>query len=258
MDMQVGFVNKLDVPLLRELIGQAEFDLDNGQPLFVFDNHDNIRSWDRYGDGVHNLSIARLLAPILFCTRATAMMYYGQEIGMETTPPTRVEDVKDPIGKIGWPKQKGRDGERTPMQWNASQNAGFTLASATPWLPIPPSYKTVNVSVESQEKDSLLNWYKRLIFLRKTNPALHDGSLAMLDITNNSVLSWLRQSPKTPPVIVVCNFTDQPQNVAFDLSSQRVQARHLKTLAKTPGSADPASLGSIELPPFGVYIGEVQ
>ena len=62
-----------------------------------------------------------MLATILLRQpRSTALMYYGDEIGMKTTPPTRVEDVKDPIGKTGWPKEKGRDGERTPMQWDGS------------------------------------------------------------------------------------------------------------------------------------------
>ena len=105
------------------------------QPLLVFDNHDNIRSWERYGDGVHNTQIAKLIAAMLLTTRATALMYYGQELGMMTSTPTRVEDVKDPIGKTGWPKEKGRDGERTPMQWDASApQAGFST-SATTWLP---------------------------------------------------------------------------------------------------------------------------
>lgn len=258
MDMQVGFINRLNVEEFRARIEQAERDLDGDQPLFVFDNHDNPRSWDRYGDGVHNPEIARVIAAVLLGTRATAMMYYGQEIGMKTTPPTRIEDVKDPIGKIGWPKEKGRDGERTPMQWDGSPNAGFTVAAATPWLPVPPTYKLVNVALESREDDSLLSWYRQLISLRRTNPALRDGAQTMLNVTDNNVLSWLRQSPGNPPVIVACNFTDRPQEIAFDLSPQGIDGRHLKTLAKTPGAADPVSLRSIELQPFGVYIGEVE
>ncbi len=137
-----------------------------------------------------------MIATLLLGTRATAMMYYGEELGMTTTPPTRVEDVKDPIGKIGWPKEKGRDGERTPMQWDGSPNAGFTAASATPWLPVPPSYKTVNVAIESREDDSLLNWYQQLIQLRRDNPALHDGTLTMLNVNDNNVLSWLRKTAR--------------------------------------------------------------
>jgi len=57
-------------------------------------------------------------------------MYYGEEIGMENNDPTRKEDVKDPIGRVGWPQEKGRDGERTPMQWDDSPNAGFTRGRA--------------------------------------------------------------------------------------------------------------------------------
>jgi alpha-glucosidase len=258
MDMQVGFLNKLDAAGFRTRIDQAEHDIDSDQPLFVFDNHDNPRSWNRYGDGKHNLDIARVIATLLLGTRSTAMMYYGEELGMTTTTPTRVEDVKDPIGKIGWPKEKGRDGERTPMQWDGSPNAGFTTAAATPWLPVPPSYKTVNVALESREDDSLLAWYQRLIQLRRANPALHDGTLTMLNVNDNNVLSWLRKGPDGQAVVVACNFTAQSQTVAFDLSSQGVSGQKLTTLLQTPGGAEPDSLASIKLPPYGVYIGQIQ
>jgi len=72
--------------------------------------------------------------------RGTPIMYYGEEIGMTNNDPKRKEDVKDPIGRVGSPKEKGRDGERTPMQRDESANAGFSKAK--PWLPVPPSYKT--------------------------------------------------------------------------------------------------------------------
>ena len=175
MDMQIGFINKLDASLFRQRIEDVETKVHGNQPLIVFDNHDNPRSWDRYGDGVHDAAIARVIATILFTTRATAMMYYGQEIGMVTTPPKRKEDVKDPVGLVGWPKEKGRDGERTPMQWDTSKNAGFSTADET-WLARCANYKTVNVQVEDAESDSLLNWYKQLIQMRATNPALREGA----------------------------------------------------------------------------------
>jgi alpha-glucosidase len=256
MDMQVGFLNKLDAAGFRTRIDQAEHEIDSDQPLFVFDNHDNPRSWNRYGDGKHNLDIARVIATLLLGTRSTAMMYYGEELGMTTTTPTRVEDVKDPIGKIGWPKEKGRDGERTPMQWDGSPNAGFT--TATPWLPVPPSYKTVNVALESREDDSLLAWYQRLIQLRRENPALHDGTLTMLNVSDNNALSWLRKAPDGQAVLVACNFTATAQTVTFDLSPQGVSGQKLTTLLQTPGSAEPESPASIKLPPYGVYIGQIQ
>jgi alpha-glucosidase len=211
----------------------------------------------RYGDGKHNVEIQRMLATILFATRSTALMYYGDEIGMKTTPPTRIEDVKDPVGRTGWPNEKGRDGERTPMQWDGSPEAGFTK-SEHPWLPVPDTYKTVNVAEEVRDDDSLLNWYKQLIQLRRDNPALHSGNLTLLNTTDTKVLSWLRQTPGQPAVVVACNFTPEPQKISFDLSQQGIASKQAKTLLKTPGSSDPAALDAVNLPPFGVYIGQVQ
>jgi alpha-glucosidase len=257
MDMQVGFINKLDINQFRERLNEVEHDIDDNQPLLVFDNHDNPRMDARYGDGKHDVSIQRMLATILLATRSTAMMYYGDELGMKTTPPTRVEDVKDPIGKTGWPREKGRDGERTPMQWDGSPQAGFTK-SDQPWLPVPDSYKTVNVEEEVRDTDSLLNWYKQLIQLRRDNPSLHSGKLTMLNPSDTHVLSWLRQAPGQPAVIVACNFTPAPQKVSFDLSQQGVTSKQAKTLMKTPGSSEPASLDAVTLPPYGVYMAQVQ
>jgi alpha-glucosidase len=259
MDMQIGFTNKLDAGLFRERIEDVETKVHGNQPLVVFDNHDNARSWNRYGDGVHDAAIARVVATMLFTTRATAMMYYGEEIGMVTTTPSRKEDVKDPIGIIGWPKEKGRDGERTPMQWDTSLNAGFSTA-ATTWLPVAPDYKTVNVEVEGREPSSLLNWYKRLIELRRTDPALRDGALTMLDSTNPNVLSYLRKGPAgAASVVVSLNFTAQPQTVSLDLAAAGVTANNVKTLMTDDSSLQSAtSLTHIVLPPFASWVASVQ
>ena len=253
MDMQVGFLNKLDVNAMRQRINDAEHNIDGNQPLFVFDNHDNVRSLNRYGDGTHNTDIARVVATILLTSQSTALMYYGEELGMTTTVPTRIEDVKDPVGRTGWPKDKGRDGERTPMQWNASPEAGFTT-SDHPWLPVPASAKTVNVADEVKDTTSLLNWYKMLIELRRDNPALHDGTLTMLNTSNDKVLSWKREVAGSPTVVVACNFTSDSQTI--DLSGGG--SKEGKTLVKTPGMSDPPSLDKVELSPFGVYVGQVR
>ena len=257
MDTQVGFINKLDVGLFRSRIGEAETQLDGNMPLFVFDNHDNTRSWDRYGDGKHNDAIARLIATVLLASRSVALMYYGEEIGMVTTPPTRKEDVKDPVGLMAWPKYKGRDGERTPMQWDAGRNAGFT--TGTPWLPIPPSYVTVNVATESQHPGSMLEWYRRLIQLRAGNAALRDGAEIMVNRHDNNVLAWVRKGVGgAPPVVVACNFTGAAQTVSFDLSGEGISGTTAHTLAATEGGRAEISLKKVELPPFGVFVGEVR
>jgi alpha-glucosidase len=112
----VGFINKLDVAEFRAKLTDVETRIGTNTPLLLFDNHDNPRLDMRYGDGVHDRDIQRVVSTILFASRGTALFYYGDEIGMKTTPPTRKEDVKDPVGLTGWPKDKGRDGERTPMQ----------------------------------------------------------------------------------------------------------------------------------------------
>ena len=255
MDTQVGFINKLDVTLFRSKLNDVETEINGNMPMLVFDNHDNPRMDARYGNGVDDTDIERVIATMLFASRGASMFYNGDEIGMKTTPPTRKEDVKDPVGLIGWPKDKGRDGERTPMQWSDAANAGFTSASVTPWLPVPPTYATVNVKTEETDPNSLLAWYEKLIRMKKTNPALAQGDNVMLDNTNTKVLSWMRQTTGAPGVVVSLNFTADPQTVNLSVPGAKGS---VKTLLKTPGAADPASLGQIQLGPFGVWVGEVQ
>ena len=259
MDMIVGFSNKLDANTFRTRISEVETQVHGAQPLLVFDNHDNIRSWERYGDGVHNEQIAKLIAVMLFTTRATALMYYGEELGMTTSTPTRVEDVKDPIGKTGWPKEKGRDGERTPMQWDATApQAGFS-ASSTTWLPVASNYRMINVETESKDPNSLLNWYKRLIAMRREMVALRDGGMVMVDTANADVLSYVRTAPAgSHAVVVALNMTGQPQKIALDLSPAGISSRAVTTLLTDESSLEGVTTTSMTLPAFGSWVGEVK
>lgn len=254
MDLQVGFINKLDAGRFRKLINDAQTGLEGNQPLFVLDNHDNPR-WDRYGN---NSDIGRVLATVILASRGAAMYYYGDEIGMVTTPPTRKEEVRDPVGITGWPKDKGRDGERTPMQWTAAPNAGFSLPGTKTWLPIPSSSVATNVALQQGRADSLLTWFQALGRLKHDNAALRDGDEVMLNPTDTNVLSWLLKSPKGAAVIVICNFTAQPQKVSFDLKGQGIASEKITTLLKTPGTDDPTSLSAVSLRPFGVYLLQVR
>ena len=241
MDTQVGFINKLDVAAVPR---QAERcgDPDQRQHRRCWSSTTTtIRALDaRYGDGVHDTDIQRVISTVLFASRGAALFYYGDEIGMKTTPPTRKEDVKDPIGVTGWPKEKGRDGERTPMQWDATANAGFTKAGSRPGCPCRPAAPTVNVEAEKGDPNSLLAWYQSLIRLKKTNPAFAQGENIMLDTANTKVLSWMRQAAGAPAVVVAVNFTAEPQTVSLSVPGA---GGKVKTLLKTPGAADPASLG---------------
>jgi alpha-glucosidase len=255
MDFQIADVNKLSARDFRRLLNEVNGNPAGGQPHYFFSNHDQPRQWDRYGDGVHNDQIAKLMATLLLTTRATPQMYYGEELGMRTTPPARKEDVKDPIGKIGWPEEKGRDGERTPMQWNIAKNAGFSSGD-NPWLPVPPSTGQYNVQVESRDPSSILNFYKKLISLRRTVPALRDGDQNMLDFDKQNVLAYVRKDKETgDTVLVVLNMTAEAKNLKLDLSQFGIKETG-KVLV--PASQEAISLNSLSLAPFGVLIAEVQ
>jgi len=239
---------KFSAPVFRDHI--AGIDGAGGWPVYVISNHDIVRSYDRYGDGQHNDQIAKVMAALYLTLRGTPIMYYGEEIGMKTTPPTRKEDVKDPIGQRGWPKEKGRDGERTPMQWDGSENAGFS--KATPWLPVPPAYKTHNVAAEAQQPDSVLEFYKKVLKLRHTSRALLDGSYTPLHESDQNVFSYLR-SYKGEVVLVALNMSASPQKVNFELGKNGFSSAI--SLLATPKSA--AQGDTLTLEPYGVFIGQL-
>jgi alpha-glucosidase len=198
------------------------------------------------------------MAALLLTTRATPLMYYGEEIGMRTTPPVRKEDVQDPIGKIGWPEEKGRDGERTPMQWETTKNSGFSSADHS-WLPIPPSAAEYNVSVESRDLQSILSFYKRLLEIRQSNPALRDGSYLPLDRDDPYVLAYLRKNPgNADSVLVVLNMSSELRTPKLDLAALGIKASSATSLISAPEiGAEPILLTNFRIAPFGVFIGTV-
>jgi alpha-glucosidase len=250
MDFMFTNVDKLSPPEFRRRI--AAVNAAPGWPVFVISNHDIVRSYNRYGDGVHNDAIAKLMAAFYLTLRGTPIMYYGEEIGMENNDPKRKEDVKDPIGRTGWPKEKGRDGERTPMQWNTVPNAGFS--KKTPWLPVPPSYKTHNVASESKDPNSILNLYKKVLALRHTNEALLEGSYTALNDNDPNVMSYLR-SCKGTGVLVVLNMSSSTQKAIFNLSKEGFGHSTLKTLIASQGAS--VKDNEVNLEPFGLLIAEV-
>jgi alpha-glucosidase len=259
MDFQIADVNKLSAPEFRRLLNEIDQNAVGGQPHYFFSNHDQPRQWDRYGDGAHNDQIAKLTAALLLTTRATPLMYYGEELGMRTTEPARKEDVQDPIGKIGWPEEKGRDGERTPMQWDASMNAGFST-SQHPWLPVPPSAATYNFKVESQEPSSILSFYKRLLALRRSEPALREGRYLPLNQEDPNVLSFLREKPDGgEAVLVVLNMSAEAKTVKFDLAANGIKGGSAKSLLAAPEiGPESTQLAHFTVPAFGVFIGAVR
>ena len=228
-------------------------------PTYVITNHDIMRSYTRYADGEHNDDIAKMMAAFYMTLRGSVIMYYGEEIGMENNDPKSKEEVQDPIGKLGWPLEKGRDGERTPMQWTPGPQAGFSSNPNT-WLPIAPNYKTINVETESADPNSLLNWYKKLIALRRQYPALRDGSMHMINRDDPDVLLFIRMaSGKSPAVVVAINMSAHAKTVALGLKESGVSGTTVMTLAASDMSLESVkSIESVRLPPFAAWIGEVR
>ena len=185
MPMDLMFTKlKFSAAVFREHIKEVE---GSGEwPVYVIGNHDIVRSWNRYGDGQHNDAIAKDMAAMLLTLRGTPILYYGEEIGMQNNDPKRREDVKDPIGRKGWPKEKGRDGERTPMQWSGAANAGFT--TGMPWNPIPATYKTYNVADELKDPDSILKLVQGTFDFGGGLTGVVDGEFVALNGDDPSVL----------------------------------------------------------------------
>jgi alpha-glucosidase len=244
MDLHLVNVKTYDARSFREKLESAQTELGGRTPLLVTDNHDQPRSFDRWG----RLTIPAVAAAVLG-TRASALLYYGQELGMLTSTPTRKEDVKDPIGITGWPGEKGRDGERTPMQWDDSPSAGFSKGK--PWLPVPESAKVVNVVAEKADKHSTLNWYRELLKLRHTNEALKTGATAFVNHDDVNVLMWTRTPAKGAAVVIAANMGEKPVTV-------KVDAKGLRALMVTDDALKSAKPEAIALPPYGVYIGELK
>jgi alpha-glucosidase len=255
MDFQIADVNELSAPRFRKLFNEIENNFAHGQPEYFFSNHDQPRQWDRYGDGEHNDQIAKLMAVLELTTRGTPQMYYGEELGMRTTDPARVEDVHDPIGKLGWPKEKGRDGERTPMQWDSTPQAGFTTVKK-PWLPIPPTSRKYNVETESKDPDSIFNTYKRLLSLRKTEPALRDGAQVSINNDDRNVFAFLRSTGEAN-IVVALNMSGKPQKIPLDWKSAGVNGTKLVSLYSSLkfSTDDPTHL---ELPPFAALVARIE
>ena len=248
MDFMFARVDKLDAAEFRRQI--AAVDSSGGWPTYVISNHDIPRSYNRYGDGTHNDDIAKLMGAFYLTLRGTPIMYYGEEIGMENNDPKRKEDVKDPEGRTGWPKEIGRDGERTPMQWSDAANGGFSTHE--PWLPVPASSKTHNVATESKDPNSVLEFYRKALALRHTNPVLREGNYTALNEDDANVISYLR-TYKGKSVLVALNMSTSPQKPTFKLPGT---SANLKSLVATPGATSAGP--EVSLPALGVFIAEVQ
>lgn len=190
---------------------------EKGRSCYMLSNHDEPRGISRYA-GSGNMEIAKrramVAAALLLTLRGTPFLYYGEELGMANGRLKR-KQIVDPIGRKYWPFHKGRDGERTPMQWSDVKNAGFS--SGTPWLPVNPDYTEINVESQSRDPSSMLNYYKRLIALRKESKALRRGSWVPAVRGDDDVIAYFREAG-SERIFVALNFGDKSRPVDIDQS----------------------------------------
>jgi len=248
MNFLIPMIGSLDAPRFRREIAAAN--AAKGWPTYVMSNHDIVRSVDRYTpEGADKNRIAKLIATLMMTLRGTPVLYYGEEIAMVNNDPRRVEDVLDPIGKLGWPENKGRDGERTPMQWDDSKNAGFS--DGNPWLPVHPNYKKHNVKLQAQNPESVLNYYRKILKLRRNSPAMLKGGYVPLNEADPNMLAYMREY-EDQRILVALNMSNQSLKVKFDIGSTA------KTLASSvEGTPTTVNLKDLKLEPYQAFVSEV-
>lgn len=201
---------------------QTELDGKAWNSLYL-GNHDQPRSISRFGDDSEEYRVicAKMLATCLHMMQGTPYVYQGEEIGMTNMPFTDISEVRDiesinayhEMSEAGLISKedmlrficlKGRDNARTPMQWDDSENAGFT--TGTPWIGVNPNYKTINAEAARADKDSVFHYYRKLIAMRKEEPILAYGHYALLEADNESLYVYTRELDGQK-LLVICNFT---------------------------------------------------
>jgi hypothetical protein len=240
LDARPGTSSTLSAAIIRPAIDTLQDILQAGHslPLLATDGPAYNRSIARYADGRHDLAIAKVVATLLFTTRAEPLLYYGQELGV-ASPPTQDTAPSAPI-----------------ITWDASPIATKGVPRYQPSAP--------NAAHQDADPTSLLNWYRQLSTLRHSNAAVSSGSAITLNHDDQNTLVWVRK-PQTvttlsPAVVVICNLSAQSVQLSLKSDMQRLHLRgsFLRTLLRTDNGRGPMDLEFTTLPPYSVYIGELR
>jgi alpha-glucosidase len=214
-----------DARHLADLIAEYERLLPEGAwPNWVLGNHDRPRIASRVGPAQ-----ARVAAMLLLTLRGTPTLYYGDELGMQNVP-IPPEELQDPFERRVPGLGLGRDPVRTPMQWSAAPHAGFTTGK--PWLRVSPDHGKVNVEAQRDDPRSMLALYKRLIALRRAEPALESSDLK-IHPTTEDVLVYSRGGR----FLVALNLGGRPQRVALALNGTVALSTHLERTHERVGDS---------------------
>jgi oligo-1,6-glucosidase len=216
----------LPLPVLKRSLNRWQQGLaERGWNSLYWNNHDQPRAVSRFGnDREHRVASAKMLATVLHMMRGTPYIYQGEELGMTNAHFTSIDDCRD-IESLNYHRTavgsglvtdeqalagiaaRGRDNARTPMQWDASPQAGFT--TGTPWIAVNDNYKEINAEAAVADPLSVFHHYRRLIALRKTHPIIVHGTFEPLLEDHNAVYAYTR-ALDDQQLLLVANWTDRP------------------------------------------------
>lgn len=220
----------LELTDLKEVFSRWQTELEgHGWNSLFWGNHDLPRAVSRWGnDGALRVESAKMLATLLHGMKGTPYIFQGEEIGMTNVPFDKIEDFSDvetqgfyqELKQKGWPddkilrsfRAKARDNARTPMQWTAGANAGFT--DGTPWLAVNPNHTEINAEQALSDQDSIFYHYQALIRLRKQEPVLIYGVYQLLAPDDEQVYAYTRTLGEQQ-WLVVCNFYERPARFSY-------------------------------------------
>ncbi|WP_036608337.1 glycoside hydrolase family 13 protein [Oribacterium sp. P6A1] len=243
---------RFDLRELKNNLSKWQYELEGKAWNSLFwDNHDQPRIVSRLGD--NSPLSAKSIATVLHFMKGTPYVYQGEELGMTNCSFGRIENCRDieeinaykdlvgsgkmsPEDMMAGIEAKGRDNARTPMQWDSTDNAGFTTGK--PWIMVNPNYKEINAEDELKNEDSVFNYYKKLISLRrnsKWSELIVYGDYKLLDEESSHVFSYIREL-NGRRLLVLCNMTDRDINYKCDskyLSSKELLISNYKDAALT-------------------------
>jgi len=238
---------------------------EKGWGTIYLGNHDQPRMVTRWGNDSpewRELS-SKMLTTFLMTMRATPYYYYGDELGMNNIKFDRIEDYRDieTLNVYKKIQQEGgdlkafiesqknggaRDNGRTPFQWDATAQAGFT--TGTPWLKVNPNYVTLNEAAQDKDPNSVLNYFRNIVKLRKSEPVLIYGKYTLLDKENPDVYAYIREL-NGKKLLILLNFRDKPAtaNIGMDLSKAKLLIDNYGTGAQNGASLRPYEAAVLEL-----------
>ncbi|MZK52888.1 glycoside hydrolase family 13 protein [Clostridium beijerinckii] len=247
---------------LKKALSRWQVELEGtGWNSLFWNNHDVPRIVSRWGnDKEYRVESAKMLATLLHGMKGTPYIYQGEELGMTNVRFESLEDYKDietlnmynERKKQGYAHEnimlsiytKGRDNARTPMQWDDSQNAGFT--SGQPWLKVNPNYKEINAESQLKDENSIFNYYKKLIKIRKSNPVVVYGKYELMLEENKEIFAYTR-TLENEMLLVICNFTGNETEFVLE---RKFEFKSKELLISNYNVNEDDWIDSIELKPY--------